>query len=171
MELFQKQYFKPVEYWNCSENAVFSPNYACQGRIAIYRDGARYVSWPVVSILYRYIAVLSHPYYERFELHTILRVVRKGKFSAPAKFSVPITLLCQSLALLDASSWTLGSARPTQKSWTLDHRCFAGVVMKCCTNFGGAVVSILQRTRNCWNGVGHWSSDPLRDLLRWWTLV
>ena len=45
---------------------------------------------------------------------------------------------------LDASSWTLGSARPAQQSLTLDHRCFARVVIKRCTNFGGAVVSVLR---------------------------
>jgi len=34
------------------------------GRIAIYRAGPRYVhvSWPAVSIPYRYIAISSHPY-------------------------------------------------------------------------------------------------------------
>ena len=31
----------------------------------------------------------------------------------------------QSLSPLDARSWTLESARPTQKSWTLVHCCFA----------------------------------------------
>ena len=37
---------------------------------------------------------------------------------------------------LDASSWMLWSARPTRKSWTLDHRCFASfarAVIKRCT--------------------------------------
>jgi len=40
-----------------------SPDYECQGRIAIYRAGPRYVSRPGVSILYRYIAISSHPYF------------------------------------------------------------------------------------------------------------
>ena len=36
--------------------------YECHGRIAIYRAGPRHVSWPDVSILYRYIVISSHPY-------------------------------------------------------------------------------------------------------------
>jgi len=55
--------------------------------------------------------------------------LRKGQFSAPAKFTAAITMLSQSLAPLDASSWTLGSASPTQKR---------------CKNFGVVVVSILR---------------------------
>jgi len=43
------------------DNVVTSPLYKCQGRIAIYRAGPRYVSWPAVSILYRYIAISSYP--------------------------------------------------------------------------------------------------------------
>jgi len=46
----------------------------------------------------------------------------------------------QSLTQLDARSCTLGSARPTQKSWTLDHRSFASfaqAVIKRCTNWWG----------------------------------
>jgi len=70
--------------------------------------------------------------------------VSKGKFSASAKFTTALTTPSHSLVSLDASSWTLGSARPAQKSWTLDHRCFARVVIKRCTNFGGAVVSVLR---------------------------
>jgi len=51
-----------------------------------------------------------------------------------------------SFAPLDTSSWTLESARPTQKFWTLGHRCFVRAVIKLlvCTNFGGAVVSALR---------------------------
>jgi len=36
--------------------------------------------------------------------------VRKGQFSAPAKLTTALTAPSQSLASLDASSWTLGSA-------------------------------------------------------------
>ena len=84
---------------------------------------------------------------ESFELHKILRAVRSGQFSAPAKFTYAPTTPSQSLAPLDKSLRTLGSARPTQKSWTLNHRCFtsfARAVIKRCTNFGGAVVSVLR---------------------------
>ena len=84
---------------------------------------------------------------ESFELHKILRAVRSGQFSAPAKFTNAPTTPSQSLAPLDESSRTLGSARPTQKSWTLNNRCFtsfARAVIKRCTNFGGAVVSVLR---------------------------
>ena len=56
-KLFQLKYFKPVEYWKYSDNAVTSPDYECQGRIAIYRVGPRYV-----SILYRCIDISSDPY-------------------------------------------------------------------------------------------------------------
>ena len=59
---------------------------------------------------------------------------------------------------------------PKQKSWTLDHRCFpsfAWMLIKHCTNFGGSVVSVLERTWTGWWGVGLSSSDPLR----WWTFV
>ena len=63
---------------------------------------------------------------DSFELHKILRAVRKGQFSAPAKFTAALTTLSQSLASLDANSWTIVSARPKQKSWMLGHRCFAG---------------------------------------------
>ena len=83
---------------------------------------------------------------ESFELHKILRAVRSGQFSAPAKFTYAPTTPSQSLAPLDKSSRTLGSARPTQKSWTLNHRCFtsfARAVIKRCTNFRLAVVSVL----------------------------
>jgi len=38
--------------------------------------------------------------------------VRKGHFSTPAKLTTALTATKQSLASLDASSWTLGSARP-----------------------------------------------------------
>ena len=84
---------------------------------------------------------------QSFELHKILRAVRSGQFSAPAKFTYAPTTPSQSLAPLDESARTLGSARPTQKSWTLNHRCFtsfARAVIKRCTNFGGAVVSVLR---------------------------
>jgi len=63
-KLFQQKYFKPVEYWKYGDNAVTSPDFECQGRIVIYRVGPRYVSLPDVSILYRYIAISSHPYIE-----------------------------------------------------------------------------------------------------------
>jgi len=62
---------------------------------------------------------------------------KKVQFSAAAKFTAAITTLSQ-------SSWTHGSARPTQISWTLDHRCFARAVIKRCTTFGRAVVSVLR---------------------------
>jgi len=55
---------------------------------------------------------------------------------------------------LDASSWTLGSARPKQKSWMLNHRCFARVVIKRCTHISGAVVSAL------------WADTELLELCR-----
>jgi len=42
---------------------------------------------------------------ECFELHQLLRAVRKG--SAPAKFIAALTTLSQSFAPLDASWWTL----------------------------------------------------------------
>jgi len=63
---------------------------------------------------------------------------RKWQFSAPAKLATGLTTPIKSLAPLDASSWTLVSAWSTQKSWMLDHRCFASfarAVIKCCTNF------------------------------------
>jgi len=47
--------------------------------------------------------------FESVELHKILRAARKGQFSAPAMFTAAVTTLSQSLAPLDASSWTLGS--------------------------------------------------------------
>ena len=53
---------------------------------------------------------------ESIELHKILRAVRRWQFSAPAKFTPAPPTPIQSLAPLDASSWTLGCARPTQKS-------------------------------------------------------
>ncbi|KAI8491423.1 hypothetical protein Bbelb_310560 [Branchiostoma belcheri] len=48
---------------------------------------------------------------ESFELHKILRAVRRGKFSAPAKFTPAPPTPSQSLASLDASSWTLGGCK------------------------------------------------------------
>ena len=93
--------------------------------------------------------------------HRTLRAVERGQISAPAKFT------SASLAPLDASSWTFGPARPTQKSWTLDHRCFARAVIKRCTHLVGRFYAFYERTRICWNDVRRWSSDPLR----WWTLV
>jgi len=47
----------------------------------------------------------------------------------------------------DASSSTFRSARPTQECKPLGHRCFASfvrAVIKRCTNFGGAVESVLR---------------------------
>ena len=130
-------------------------------------------SWPPLRQRRIRSATADGPSYrsESFELHKILRAVRSGQFSAPAKFTTAPTTPSQSLAPLDASSWTLGSARPTQKSWTLDHRCLASLaraVIKRCTNFGGAVVSVLRADTGLLGTVfGRWSSDPLR----WWTLV
>jgi len=72
---------------------------------------------------------------ESFELHKKIASSKKVQFSAAAKFTTAITTLGQ-------SSWTHGSARPTQISWTLDHRCFARAVIKRCTTFGRAVVSV-----------------------------
>ena len=60
------------------DNVVTSPDYKCQGRIAIYRAGLQYVSWAAVSILYRYIAISSHPYYEL--LHRFRAGTEKGLF-------------------------------------------------------------------------------------------
>ena len=106
-------------------------------------------SWPPLRQRRIRSATADGPSYrsESFELHKILRAVRSGQFSAPAMFTTAPTTSSQSLAPLDASSWTLWSARPTQKSWTLDHRWFASfarAVIKRCTNFGGAVVSVLR---------------------------
>ena len=114
---------------------------------ARYRSPPFNRSWPPLRQRRIRSATADGPSYrsESFELHKILRAVRSGQFSAPAKFTTAPTTPSQSLAPLDASSWTLGSARPTQKSWTLDHRCFASfarAVIKRCTNFGGAVVSV-----------------------------
>ena len=116
---------------------------------ARYRSPPFNRSWPPLRQRRIRSATADGPSYrsESFELHKILRAVRSGQFSAPAKFTTAPTTPSQSLAPLDASSWTLGSARPTQKSWTLDHRCFASfarAVIKRCTNFGGAVVSVLR---------------------------
>ena len=116
---------------------------------ARYRSPPFNRSWPPLRQRRIRSATADGPSYrsESFELHKILRAVRSGQFSAPAKFITAPTTPSQSLAPLDASSWTLGSARPTQKSWTLDHRCFASfarAVIKRCTNFGGAVVSVLR---------------------------
>ncbi|KAI8485920.1 hypothetical protein Bbelb_362410 [Branchiostoma belcheri] len=47
---------------------------------------------------------------ESFELHKILRAVRRGQFSAPAKFTPAPPTPSQSLASLDVSSRTLGNA-------------------------------------------------------------
>jgi len=57
-------------------NVVISPDYKCQGRIAIYRAGPRYVSWAAVSILYRYIAISSHPYYWILTWNCTIMVIR-----------------------------------------------------------------------------------------------
>ncbi|WAR29643.1 hypothetical protein MAR_003211 [Mya arenaria] len=75
-------------------------------------------SWPPLRQRRIRSATAYGPSYrsESFELHKILRAVRSGQFSAPAKFTTAPTTPSQSLAPLDASSWTLGSARPTQKS-------------------------------------------------------
>ena len=61
---FLNEYEKLVKYKQPKnrDNVVISPDYKCQGRIALYRAGPRYVSWAAVSILYRYIAISSHPY-------------------------------------------------------------------------------------------------------------
>ena len=80
--------------------------------------------------------------FKSFDLHKIWRAVRKGQFSALAMITAAITMLSQSLAPLDASSCPLGSTRPRQKSWTLDHRCLAQAVSKRCTSFAGVVVSV-----------------------------
>jgi len=92
---------------------------------------------------------------ESFELHKILRAMRKRQFSAPAKFTTSLISPSQSLAPLGANSWTLGSSRPTQKSWTLDHRYFGGAVV----NVLRADTALLERCR------------ALKHPLRWWTLV
>ena len=60
-------------------------------------------------------AVYARPPLMFLELHKILRVL-SGQFSTPAKFTPAPPTPIQSLAPLDASSWTLGSANPTQKS-------------------------------------------------------
>ena len=116
---------------------------------ARYRSPPFNRSWPPLRQRRTRSATADSPSYrsESFELHKILRAVRRGQFSAPAKFTAAPTTPSQSLAPLDASSWTLGSAKPTQKSWTLDDRFFASfarAVIKRCTNFGRAVVSILR---------------------------
>ena len=54
---------------------------------------------------------------ESFELHKILRAVRSGQFSAPAKFTYAPTTPSQSLAPLDESSRTLGQRRNLER-WT-----------------------------------------------------
>jgi len=56
-KLFQLKYFKPVEYWKYSNNAVISPDYECSGRITIYPAGPRYVLRPDIDIvsIYRHI--------------------------------------------------------------------------------------------------------------------
>ena len=80
-----------------------------------------------------------------------------GQSSTPPMFTSASRTPRQSLEPQDASSWTLGSARPTQKSSTLDHRCFASfsrVVTKHCTNFGGTIESVLREDMGllgqCW---------------------
>ena len=78
---------------------------------------------------------------------TAPKVLSCTKLSASAKFTTGLIMPSQRLAPLDASSWTLGFARPTQNSWTLDHRCFASfawAVFKRCTKFDKAVVSFLR---------------------------
>ena len=54
---------------------------------------------------------------ESFDLHKILWAVRSGQFSTPAKFTYAPTTPSQSLATLDESSRTLGSARNLDR-WT-----------------------------------------------------
>jgi len=44
-----KEYFKSIENWKYSDNAVAFLCYECQGCIAIYRAGPWYISWPEVS--------------------------------------------------------------------------------------------------------------------------
>ena len=85
---------------------------------ARYRSPPFNRSWPPLRQRRIHSATADGPSYrsESFELHKILRAVRSGQFSAPAKFTTAPTTPSQSLAPLDASSWTLGSARPTQKS-------------------------------------------------------
>jgi len=56
IKLFKKK-FLPVEYWKNSNNAVTTNDNECQGRIAIYRAGPRYVS----CLTYRYCIDIS-PY-------------------------------------------------------------------------------------------------------------
>jgi len=121
--------------------------------------------WPPLRKIRIHSVTAYGPFYrsESFELHKILRAVRKGQFSAPAKFTSGLTTPSQSLASQDANSSTLGSAMPTQKSWTLDdHGCFARL------NVANPWWCGCKRlTRYYRNGIGHWSSVPLR----WWTLV
>jgi len=107
-----------------------------------------YTSW----LRHRRIRLVTayHPSvcFESFELHKILRVVRSGQFSAPEKFPTAPTTHRQSLAPLDASSWTLGplGQRRNLERWTTVGCCFASfarAVIKRCTHFGGAVISVL----------------------------
>jgi len=77
-------------------------------------------SSPLVTVQQTLATVKETPYTfghrsESFELHKLLRAVRKRLFSAPAKFTIGLTVPSQSLAQLDASSWTLGSVRPTHR--------------------------------------------------------
>ncbi|KAI8488020.1 Neurexophilin [Branchiostoma belcheri] len=81
---------------------------------------------------------------ESFELHKILRAVRRGQFSAPAKFTPAPPTPSQSLASPDASS-------------------VARAAIKRCTNFAGTVASVLradtgllERCRASLNAIKHY---------------
>ena len=106
---------------------------------------------------------------ESFELHKILRAVRSGQFSAPAKFTYAPTTPSQSLAPLDESSRTLGSARPRNlERWTTAASPpLPGRWSNVAQTLVERLYAFYERTRDCWNGVGRWSSDPQQ----WWTLV
>ena len=56
--------------------------------------------WPPLRKIRIHSVTAYGPFYrsESFELHKILRAVRKGQFSAPAKFTTGLTTPSQSLA-------------------------------------------------------------------------
>jgi len=82
-------------------------------------------------------------------MHKILRAVRKGQFSTPAKFTSSITTLKYKIKVWHRQTHVCGRFGPLGQRRNLVHctlyrRCIARAVIKRCTHDGGAVVSVLR---------------------------
>jgi len=155
------------EKWNnfsCIWNNAFLINSRCWKTIT--HSHVRQVTWDVVTIFLHYFCNFCI-FSPKFGLVTAYAALRpRNRFCHPHQ-GLGCTKYCerwrrgifpsakvhhrsynaQSKFGTARRSWTLGSARSTQKYWMLDYRYFANflrAVIKHCTNFGRAFVSVLR---------------------------